>query len=488
METELLEKPAERTITYNASPTLSRFHQSNAFFRGIMGPVGSGKSTACCMEVMSRALRQAPAPDGKRHTRFVVVRNTYRELEDTTLKTWLDWFPADVFGQFTGRSMAHNLQFKDVECEVLFRALDRPDDVKKLLSLELTGAWVNEAREVPKSIIDTLCDRVGRYPSMREGGCSWRGVFADTNPPDDDHWWYRLSEDQAGKVPGWEFFKQPGGLIERGGKFEPNPAAENTENLEKDYYMTRAAGKDPDHCRVYYCSQYGFVRDGKPVVPEYIDAVHCSSVPLEPVPDIPIMIGLDFGLTPAAIFGQRLPDGRWQWFHELVSEDMGIRRFSELLILEIQQNFRGFPFENIFGDPAGEQRAQTDETTPFQILNNELQAAGLPIQAYPAPSNDFTIRRESLAKALSRLVDGKPGLIISPTMKITRKGLSGGYCYRRIQVSGDAKYWDKPDKNKYSHPVEAGEYMLVGAGEGYSLISSASNRLSRPIRSKIAIY
>ena len=81
--------------------------------------------------------------------------------------------------------MIYTAAFNDTRFEVLFRALDRPADVKKLLSLELTGAWVNEAREVPKAIIDGLQGRVGRYPSMREGGCTWSGLMMDTNPPPD---------------------------------------------------------------------------------------------------------------------------------------------------------------------------------------------------------------------------------------------------------------------------------------------------------------
>ena len=64
----------------------------------------------------------------------------------------------------------HFMNIGDVELEVIFLALDRPEDVKKLLSLELTGIWINEAREIPKSIIDACTMRVGRYPSMREGG------------------------------------------------------------------------------------------------------------------------------------------------------------------------------------------------------------------------------------------------------------------------------------------------------------------------------
>ena len=41
----------------------------------------------------------------------------------------------------------------DLDLEVIFLALDRPEDVKKLLSLELTGIWINEAREIPKVLL-----------------------------------------------------------------------------------------------------------------------------------------------------------------------------------------------------------------------------------------------------------------------------------------------------------------------------------------------
>lgn len=456
-------------IRYVASPTLAAFHRSDAFYRGVMGPVRGGKSTAMSWEIMTRAQRQAPDDKGIRRTRFVVVRNTYRELLDTTIKTWQDWFRPKYFGTLNHNTMTHSINFKmgddtQVELEVLFRALDRPDDVKKLLSMEVTGAWVNEAREVPKGVIDVLGDRVGQYPAMKDGGCTWRGVMMDTNPPDDDHWWYRLAELE--RPAGWSFFKQPGGLIEVGGKFFENPAAENTKNLEPGYYLTRIAGKSPDYIRVYYCNQYGFIKEGKPVIPEYIDAIHCSQEILKPVPGLIVYVGIDFGLTPAALFGQRLPVGRWQWFDELVTEDMGAVRFAELLGTKLRGEYQGYEFD-IYGDPAGDSRAQTDETTPFDIL----KANNIP--AKPAPTNDFTLRREAVAVHMGRLaMDGKPGFMISPKCAITRKGLAGAYKYRRIQVAGEERYEDKPYKNRYSHPCEAGQYLMVGAGEGKMLIKT----------------
>jgi len=130
---------ARREVVYTANPTFQAFHASEARRRGVMGPVGSGKSTGMCMEIMRRAQEQKAGADGLRRTRWAVVRNTYGELKDTTLKTWLDWFPEDVFGTFNRTDMHHNIRVNDVHMEVLFRALDRPKDVAKLLSLEITG-------------------------------------------------------------------------------------------------------------------------------------------------------------------------------------------------------------------------------------------------------------------------------------------------------------------------------------------------------------
>lgn len=450
------------TLKYTAVPTLRKVHRDSSFYRGVMGPVRSGKSTGMSMEIMRRVMEQRAGKDGIRRSIWAIVRNTYGELRDTTLKTWMMWFPQEYFGKFNRQEMIHRLDFNDVYAEVMFRALDRPDDVAKLLSMELTGAWVNEAREVPKAIVDTLGDRVGQYPPPARGGCSWSGVMMDSNPPDEDHWWYKLAEEE--RPEGWQFFRQPGGLVERGLEFYINPKAENLNNLNEgaDYYLKRLPGKSKDYIRVYYCAQYGFVIDGKPVIPEYIDAVHCATEPLTPVQGVKLYIGLDFGLTPAAIFMQRLPSGRWIWLDELCAEDMGISRFADVLKPKIANEYRGFEIE-IYGDPSGDYRAPTDERTPFQILDVKG------IKAIPAPTNDFTIRRESIAVPLQRFIGGKPGLMISPKCKRARKGLAGGYCYRRMKVSGDERFHDKPDKNLYSHPVEAGGYALLGGGEGEQL-------------------
>ncbi len=444
-----------------ASPTLARFHASTARRRCVMGPIGSGKSTAMCMEIMRRAYEQKPGPDGIARTRFTIVRNTYRELKDTTLKTWLYWFPEHIFGNFAHGDMAHRLKLGKVETEILFRALDRPQDVAKVLSLEITGAWINEARELPFGLVAALDDRAGRFPPVQDGGCTWTGLIMDTNPPDDDHWWYRLAEED--RPEGWEFFRQPGGMKEEGVAFVVNPEAENLPNLPGRFYEERAQGKLKDYIRVYYCGRYGFLSDAKPVYPEYGDDVHCTHDVIRAIAGTTLYVGIDFGLTPAALFAQRSPSGHWLWIDELVTEDMGVTKFAELLGQKLRGEYAGFEMQ-VWGDPAGMQRSQVDERTPFAVL----QAHG--INAHPCETNDWIVRRDSVARPMMRLIDGKPGFQISPRCRIARKGLAGGYSLRRLQVAGADRYVDKPEKNRYSHVVEAGQYAMIGAGEGYAVV------------------
>lgn len=463
----------QRTINYSPpGPVAGAFLNSSAFVRGIRGPLGSGKSTACVIEILRRAAMQRPSWDGIRRTRWAIIRNTYPELKTTTLKTWNQWCPKE-YGRLTMDSpICHHVKIGDLDMEVLFLALDREEDVGKLLSMELTGAWVNEAREVPKAIIDALTGRVGRYPSVIEGGCSWSGIMMDTNPPDDQSWWYKFAEED---VPhGWSFFSQPSGL---------SVDAENKPNLPPGYYTKIAAGKDPDWVKIYVDGLYGYVTEGKAVFPMYRDRIHCSQTRLEPVPRLPLILGADFGLTPAAVIGQKLADGRWRELNEFTTDNCGVIRFAELLAKFIPEQYPDNEVDIGFGDPAGNQRGQTDERTALEIMN---EYTGWKWKA--APSNDMVMRLEVVANTLNRLVDGEPGMLISSDCKDLRKGFSGGYHYKPIKTSGSTQYHDAPSKNKYSHPHDALQYQLLGGGE-HNVVMRRKRRSSvRAVEAKGAKY
>ena len=450
---------------YEPVPTVELFSESDAFIRGLMGPVGSGKSSGCVVEIPNRAQAQRPGPDGVRRTRWGVIRNTYPELRDTTIRTVFQWLPPAYFGKYVENKHSYVVRaFERCEFEILFMALDRPDDIKKLLSLELTGAWVNEAREVPWSVIELLQTRVGRYPSVREGGCTWSGIWMDTNPPDSDSDWYKFFEEKRwqkdfqrlkreGHIPASmreddyvQFFKQPSGLSD---------AAENLESLpgERLYYGRMIAGKSAEWIKIYAEGDYGFVMEGKLVYPEYADQIHCKAV--DPIPGVTIRRGWDFGLTPACVLSQELPDGRILIFDELVSDNMSVDEFGDEVIAHCTRAFRGqAKFEDV-GDPAGDIRVETDKRTSFGIL----QAKGIDIRG--AVTQDPTLRQESVRKPLRTLIGGEPQFILHPRCKVLRKGFMGGYHRRRLQTGGVERYSDQPVKNLYSHPHDALQYVCA---------------------------
>ena len=455
-------------LSYDApGPQAEAFHRDDSFVRGLLGPVGSGKSSSCCAEIFRRALEQQPGPDKVRRSRWAAIRNTYGELKSTTIKTWEDWFVGiqvmkwdiPIVSKISLPSLGDGTS---MELEVMFIALDRPEDVGKLRSLELTGVWMNEVSELEKIVLDMATQRVGRFPSMKIGGPSWTGIIMDTNPPDDDHWYYRLAEEE--RPDSFKFFRQPGGLFKvldkaspQYGKYLPNPLAENIKNLRggHQYYLNQLDGKTDDYIKVFLCGQYGTTMQGKPVYPEFNEKIHVSTQRLEPIYGLPVMVAFDFGLTPAAIFGQMSPRGQLLVLDELVSEDMGIRQFYQECVLPlINSKYGRFTMHGI-GDPAGVNRSQTDEKTCFQ----ELALMGFNVD--PADTNEFVARREAVAFFLQRLTSSGPGMLIDPECKMVIKGFRGGYRYERLKVSGSSRFKDRPIKDKFSHPHDATQYLCL---------------------------
>jgi hypothetical protein len=324
-----------------------------------------------------------------------------------------------------------------------------------LLSLELTGIWFNEAKFMHKNIIDAATGRVGRYPSKKDKPANvsdknwptWFGVIMDTNPPDDDHWWYRMAEVEA--PTGWEFFSQPSGLSKE---------AENRENLPKNYYEQIIAGKDPEWISVFVHGQYGTIQDGKPVYgSSYKDSIHCVSN-LKPIANRPLHIGLDFGNTPAGIIEQDTPLGQWRALEEITSEDCALKDFAKILKTKLATDYPGFDCR-FYGDPSGCFKDQHQKTA-FDIFRSEG------IKVMPAPSNKLAIRKEGVISRLNKLVNGEPGFVLDgKKCPVLRKGFNGGYKFRKLNVSGTDRYMEEPEKNQYSHIQDAHQYVCLSTGE-----------------------
>lgn len=467
-------------------PVGKAYFKTKAFIRGIRGPLGSGKSAENCVMLFTTACTQAPDDEGKRRTRFAIVRNTYPELKSTTIKTWLDWFPEAVFGPVKWDSpITHNitLPLPDqtvVECEVLFLALDRPDDVKKLLSLELTCGFMNEARELPFEVFEAFTGRIGRYPSQKDRPAhidprEWptqRYLCMDTNSPSDRHWWYLLAEPAARghdemmermdvlraalvekgviaeDIPLMEFFAQPSGL---------SPEAENIPNLMPGYYEFSCIGKTEAWIKVHIKNEYGTTFSGKRVYPNYSDNLHLAKAKLYPVKGVPMCISFDYGLTPAMVLGQLSPRGQLKILAELTSEGMAIRQFIESAVIPfLSQNYPDLVLKDMdaTGDPAGDPGRDTDGISPADIVRETWP------KYESARSNDPLKRQEAVNYFLNRNCDGEAAFRLSPLCATIREGFNGGYHYRKLNTL-DTRYLETPEKNGFSHPHDALQYLAM---------------------------
>ncbi len=460
-----------------------QFFLDNSEIAVIMGPVGSGKTTAFLQRLVRHAYEQRPY-EGIRRSRFAIARNTGPQLRDTTIASWLKLFPENIYGKFTNTTKTHHWRFKIpgdkyiIDAEFRFRALDDAADVSNLLSAEYTGFGFNEVKELDSTILSHASTRAGRYPGGDQGGCTWRGWIGDTNPwaaTSDLHDWF-----VADPRPGYTFLKQPGGM---------EKDAENLENLEqtpetlllpwnderrreqgRTYYIKALRDFSKTDGDMYVHCKYGVSREGKPVYVSYDDNAHCKSFEmmqdrphLKSVPVVPILIGYDnTGRHPAAVIAQKTSEGQWRVSHEFCAEGMGMKAHAKELKRFLAQEIPNYWIQKITCDPAGRAKG-ADDLDMRMVISNEFP--GVPV--LNARTNDITTRIEAVDGTLRRMVNGEPALLIHPRCKILRAACIHKYHYRRMKLAGIDRYAEEPEKiTPYADVADALQYLLLGGGEG----------------------
>lgn len=442
------------TLQYTPPPTVKEFikhHLPGELFADwIVGPVGSGKTTGIFFKLVYMAKLQAKSPvDGKRRSRCVIVRSTMPQLRDTTIKSFNYWFKDGQAGKWRATDNSFMLMFGDVECEVLFRPLDTPDDVQRVLSLEVTFAIIDEFVDTPKEIVEALSARCGRYPPEIDGGATNWGMWGASNPGNENDWWYpmledhqSLPEDQA--VPdNWKYYKQPSGL---------SADAENIDNLpgKAAYYTNLMKGKTNHWIKQFIEVQWGYSLNGKPVFPMFNKEYHVAKGSLRYDPTMPLVAGYDPGMQSAVIIGQQDKWGSVRILAELVLEDYSTdRMISEQLKPLLARKFPKCEFL-VVPDPASGNRSQASDTSVMKELKKHFAVkvdTDNKIESRLAPAQYYMMKRTS----------GGEGLQIDPSCIRLIRALTGGYKF--TLTKGDVKK-EVPDKNMHSHPADAFTYLV----------------------------
>jgi hypothetical protein len=449
---------------YTAPPTLAAFMKSESFGRICAGPVGSGKTTACLMEVFRRACNQAKAQDGYRYTRFAFIRQTLKQMKDTILKDINNWLGG--LGEWQESKSCYFLDFGDVKSEWLFIPLEDAQDQARLLSTQLTGVWINEAIECNFDIIAPIMGRIGRYPSGNHGVPSWMGIISDTNMPVELSDWHRFMTEPPAD---WQIFLQPSGMSPVAENLNHLLQTEETRSLPEDHPARVAAG------RKYYerlLAQYG---SQDPWVKRYVFAMYGDDPSGEAVfrasfkpswhvvsdtfvsPMHPLLIGQDFGRNPWSLIGQVDASGRLLVHQEVAATNIGLEKHvNEVLRPQLYSHKFAGSRAIMVGDPAGVAKSTIAEETSFDALRR------LGFAAYPAPSNDPDTRLRAVEALLGRAVNGGPALIINgrgcPWLV---RAMSGGYRFKKLKEGALRSVPDKAAKEGFDHVADCLQYMSL---------------------------
>jgi len=322
------------------SPTLDVFHRCDAQSRCIVGPIGSGKTTAAIWEVGFNLPRRIYMNYGISETRWFVIRKTYDALMDSDFTEAMDWFS---HGEWKPSRKLLTVKWpSSTNCpsplivHLKFLSCNTPEEEGKFRSQNVTGAWIDEANQLPLLSKQVVKGRLGRYPKQKDSPCGFvpRYFIETANPFPANHAMYTTYDWVGPKVlvdpaPQWRCTNRecqktfslvdhcpkcgaPGELTGkkdwRTGVYDcsvlekklptngpipsipPTPdhvgfwqeAGENEENLRPEYYdsVRRDYSEAPEMVNILVEGEPGDTPRGKPVYRNFDKHVHIAKAPL----------------------------------------------------------------------------------------------------------------------------------------------------------------------------------------------------------------
>lgn len=479
-------------MQYIPSPTGKKFLRCDKFIKGIVGPFGSGKSTVCLMDLLARAKNQLPF-EKLRRSKFAIVRNTAAQLKATVkpmIDEWLVTIPAETQGRAMGFWRISDNTFEitgeledgtRMHTELCLIAADTPDDVRRLLSLQLTALFFEEAREIDEEVAKSAMGRVDRFPTAVMGGATYPGVVFATNPPPLNTYWHKMITHPPENA---EIFTQPPAVLD---DLTTNPGAENLLYLSETYYANLVAANTEEWVDVYLRNQFGQGNAGQAVYRStFKKSFHCATDTLNVITgtQTPIIVGMDNGLTGAAAIMQQDPRGRVNVLSECYvpeGETMGAETFLDrLLVPHLTKMYpvRKEAFLFVL-DPACFQRSQVNEATIAQAV----MARGFPCIA--ASTNDPEKRQGAMEGLLNRAVDGKAGILFSPACAYLIEGMEWGFRFKKGPIGQTST---TRDKTHHSHLAEAAEYGALHINAQFSPAVAMSQKKKAQVLTRQSTY
>ena len=471
-------------VDLNKYPTLARFSNDDAFIRVLIGPAGSLKTTYCFYEILRRACLQQPDAQGVRYTRWVVVRNTFEVLKRATMATAKNAIPETLLRYTEGNSPSAKGRFSlsdgtQVDMQIDFLAVDTVDVLGKVLGYDFTGGVLDEVSELEEEIMFAIARRAGRYPPSNIAPCTWSGAFGATNGPIKTHWlykWYQGGTEEFNKIratiereSGRKFFtlhQQPPALLRPDSEHDewrPNPLAENVQNLPCKYnYYFNMLGGDEQKIAAYVEGKFANLSLGRVVFPEFSrDRNVIAKDKIPPLNGHPVVLGADFGRTPAVLLGAETPDGTLVIIKEIVGTDMSVDKlFDDYVLPVMTSDYRRSKIYDAWGDPAGSVGGQATEASPFSII----QSKGIPIRA-ATTNNQLGVRLDAVRWFLERTGPrGRPKLLVSDECTYLINAMAEGYVFEEARGNGKIGQ-DIPTKSHVdwvSDICDALQYLCLG--------------------------
>jgi hypothetical protein len=195
--------------------------------------------------------------------------------------------------------------------------------------------------------------------------------------------------------------------------------------------------------------------EGKPVYLDWSLGLHGTREVIMPHLGLPLLLGIDQGLTPACVVAQ-LQEDTLVILKEYTAVNMGALRFSEMVKKQLAVDFpawgRAKEDFRVFMDPAGFNRKDTDETTYASIWG----AHGFRIA--PGAMN-WEPRRQAVEQFLTRTLKSGPCFRVNlAECPILVRGFNGGYRYPEKSFEIEPNKI-RPLKDEHSHVHDALQYL-----------------------------